>query len=492
MIAKPRFHCWRDTQGLVNSAEIVMHVMESNRVLQILKFLAESVSQSRESAHRHSHGQILSLDVAGRNMFAGGTSDNSGLASAYAYCGTVSDLGVSSGAVYLLELCIVNVATKGFSDTPQISNVTIRCELHPVSQAAFEVTHEVVGVGGRAPTYHPTGNELCIRVNGNPSPYIASAFGLLFFAAILVLRVNKAPNLITLDALEREIAKSLVLVFGASAAKVTQQLHDRCAMEASHSGNRSQRVALDQGGNDLLPLIDAQSVHANTMLDRSSIVNNKCENFVKNFKLDRLSAVYLNGTEKLEATGFEPATGRSRVCPVCRLAYAPTNDEIRNKCGAGGIPTRGTCQRPSDYKSATLEHSVTAPICSVLKKSPVAVIPPGFCEYRSTTSNRVSILCGHTRCSKRGTYGKLLNVTFFAFVRLAIYPFCIVSASCATGIWQLFGLSVCAFQALGPRLWPSHPLTRRACQGLRQRGSFEGLRSFPRSLWQLSDLCPLS
>ena len=55
MIANSCFHCWRNAQRLMNPAEVVVHVMERNGVLQILQFLAECVGEPRESAHRHSH-----------------------------------------------------------------------------------------------------------------------------------------------------------------------------------------------------------------------------------------------------------------------------------------------------------------------------------------------------------------------------------------------------------------------------------------------------
>jgi hypothetical protein len=54
MIANPCFHSWRDPQRLMNPAEIVMHVMERDRVLQILKLFGKAVGQSRKPAHRHS------------------------------------------------------------------------------------------------------------------------------------------------------------------------------------------------------------------------------------------------------------------------------------------------------------------------------------------------------------------------------------------------------------------------------------------------------
>ena len=62
MITNPCFHRRCNSQRLVNPAEIVVHVMERNRVLQILQFFTEPVGQSGESAHTHSHRQVLTLN----------------------------------------------------------------------------------------------------------------------------------------------------------------------------------------------------------------------------------------------------------------------------------------------------------------------------------------------------------------------------------------------------------------------------------------------
>jgi hypothetical protein len=76
MIANPCFHCGRYPQTLMKPAEVVVHVVESNRVLQILHFFGERIGQSRESAHSHSHRQILALNVAGRNVVVIGLAAN--------------------------------------------------------------------------------------------------------------------------------------------------------------------------------------------------------------------------------------------------------------------------------------------------------------------------------------------------------------------------------------------------------------------------------
>ena len=43
VIGEARFYCGGNSEGLVNPAEIVMHVVERDRVQMVLHFLAESV-----------------------------------------------------------------------------------------------------------------------------------------------------------------------------------------------------------------------------------------------------------------------------------------------------------------------------------------------------------------------------------------------------------------------------------------------------------------
>ena len=56
MIRDSRFHRWRNSQRLVNPAEVVEHVMQRNRMAVIVHFLTESICEPREAAHVHPHG----------------------------------------------------------------------------------------------------------------------------------------------------------------------------------------------------------------------------------------------------------------------------------------------------------------------------------------------------------------------------------------------------------------------------------------------------
>jgi hypothetical protein len=69
----------------VDSTEIIVHIVDRNRVPQVLQLLTESVGQARETAHAHSHREVLPFHITGAHMFRDGISAQ--------YPGTASDAG---------------------------------------------------------------------------------------------------------------------------------------------------------------------------------------------------------------------------------------------------------------------------------------------------------------------------------------------------------------------------------------------------------------
>ena len=47
----------------MNSAKVVVHVMDRDGMSVILNFLRESICQASETSHAHSHRQVLSFDI---------------------------------------------------------------------------------------------------------------------------------------------------------------------------------------------------------------------------------------------------------------------------------------------------------------------------------------------------------------------------------------------------------------------------------------------
>jgi hypothetical protein len=117
-------------------------------------------------------------------------------------------------------------------------------------------------------------------------------------------------------------------------------------MHASHAGRGAQRIAFNQCGDNLFSFLGAQSVHESIMLDRSSSVKQDCAIMCKNVNFF--------------------AKGNSLTLERFRYHTCFTK---RNECGAGGIPTRGTRQRPPVYKTGALRPSATAPNRSVSEKA---------------------------------------------------------------------------------------------------------------------------
>ncbi len=65
MVSDTRLHSRGNTQGLMNTPEIVIHEVQSDCVCvsMIFNFLAESIGKACEAAVAHAHGEILALDI---------------------------------------------------------------------------------------------------------------------------------------------------------------------------------------------------------------------------------------------------------------------------------------------------------------------------------------------------------------------------------------------------------------------------------------------
>ena len=76
MIGQPRFHRGRNAKRFVDAAEVVVGEVQRDGCFQVCEFLTESVGQARESADRHSHGEVLALYKASRDVVRIGSSVN--------------------------------------------------------------------------------------------------------------------------------------------------------------------------------------------------------------------------------------------------------------------------------------------------------------------------------------------------------------------------------------------------------------------------------
>src|SRR2546423_9305991 len=77
-------------------------------------------------------------------------------------------------------------------------------ELNSIGESRPQIMHEVKGATGVPLADEPAGYKFCVGVNRNPCPSVAATLRFVFGWAILALRINERPNLITLDPLAGE------------------------------------------------------------------------------------------------------------------------------------------------------------------------------------------------------------------------------------------------------------------------------------------------
>ncbi len=68
MIAQASGHRRGDPQRLVDSGEVVIDRVDSNHRRVVLKLLTKAVCQPSESAHSHSHRQVVPFHIGRAHM----------------------------------------------------------------------------------------------------------------------------------------------------------------------------------------------------------------------------------------------------------------------------------------------------------------------------------------------------------------------------------------------------------------------------------------
>src|ERR1035437_2061867 len=96
----------------------------------ILDFLRESICQSRKTSHGHTHGEVLPLDVTGRDMAGIRLPSDSRSHRPNAFSGAIPLLRLGAIAVQLDQHRVVNIVSKGILNRLQIYTVSVRSKLN--------------------------------------------------------------------------------------------------------------------------------------------------------------------------------------------------------------------------------------------------------------------------------------------------------------------------------------------------------------------------
>ena len=139
--------------------------------------------------------------------------------------------------------------------------MSVRRQLHPVSEPCGEVSDEDRGVLRVAVADQPRGHEFGVGADRGPRPHVAVAeLALVFGGDVLGLGVAERPNLVALETLARQVPQGHILVVGAGRAQVHQQLGDRVLGGTGHPHGGADRHAFGEAPDDAGALFGAEPV----------------------------------------------------------------------------------------------------------------------------------------------------------------------------------------------------------------------------------------
>ena len=277
MIANARFHSRSNPQGLMNAAEIAMHMEQRQHSDVIFELLAKGVRQPGEASHVHPHIEILSLNVGRADMLLAGRTDNSLSLGAKTLRRAVTGCSLGIVAIYLDQLSVIDIIREGIRDGGQIHLMAVRGQLDPIRQPGCNVSKELRRTPGVPPSCQPRQDKVALRFNRREGPNVATDPGFqLGFRDVLLLAPDKRPDLINLDPLGCNVANHAVMVFGASGPNGHQEPKHSALRYAGKANSGANRTAFDQRRKHRDFLVHADYVcHDSSIRQRFRIVKKK-------------------------------------------------------------------------------------------------------------------------------------------------------------------------------------------------------------------------
>src|SRR5260221_516738 len=273
-----RCNCRSGLERLMNPNKVVVHVEQRNAVHVVLNLLREGISEPSKTAHVHAHREILSLDVAGRNVQWVGCAENQFLFAAVALRGAVALLRFGIVPKMLDEHRVIDVIRKGVNHGIQVDLVAIAGKLYAGRQTIGKVLDELGCAASITLPYEPGNRQLAIGVQSYPSPHVAS-YALVrdLLRHVLLLAADECPDFIDLNALRLDVANSKVLVFGARRTNFFEQPKDCAFRNAGKPCRGADRATLYQRRYYRNFLFRSQLVHTLSIPQRSGIARGKCD-----------------------------------------------------------------------------------------------------------------------------------------------------------------------------------------------------------------------
>jgi len=247
-VSHARFHRGGNSKSLVDPAEVVPRKVEGEHGVKLLPLFRERIGQPGESAHLHSHGQVLALDMGCADLGRVRATEHGNLLAPDTLSRAVARLALGGGGVELHQLGKVHA----LRPQAQYNGITVRREavrghLEAALSGRSESLCERHRVALGAASKMPCENQLAMALNRDKRPGIADCG---FIPALcrfgLFLHAYVTPQLIALYVFDPQTLNAIRHEALALLASQTQKVQDRPGMDASNTGSGADAATLYQ------------------------------------------------------------------------------------------------------------------------------------------------------------------------------------------------------------------------------------------------------
>jgi hypothetical protein len=253
----------RRLERRVDATEVVVGEVERYGAGEVFELLAVGVRETGEAAHRHSHREVLTLDVARRDRVGIGVADPHANVDAGADGRAVALASFLVVAPVLFDhLRKVHVEPEGLFDGLEVRVVPIRGQLDALGQPLREIADEPARVLDLPLADVIRGHQLGVGVERRPRPDVAvTQLPHLVRPDVLLLDEAERPDLVALDPLGLEPAHGAVVVRAAGVSEIDQELRDGVLARAGHAAGGADGIALDERADDGSTFLNGQPIH---------------------------------------------------------------------------------------------------------------------------------------------------------------------------------------------------------------------------------------
>ena len=243
----------------MNTAEVIKREPHGISSLQVVPFLAESVGQSRQSAHSHPYTQILPFDMRRTDSFGVGVSPHRFNRGIHHLWWRVPMFFVGGSGKRFDKLPVVHPHSKASMDSVEVGLECVGGDLKLSRRGPFKFFGEGHCIAGATPSKVPSQNQFCVALHsdeaiGIPAHRVAVDVPALFAAHV-------SPYLIGLDIPHRQVMDSAFQEPFALVAHQDKQGKNCSVVNAREAFDRANAASLDQEPYCLGSLIQ-RGIHA--------------------------------------------------------------------------------------------------------------------------------------------------------------------------------------------------------------------------------------